>query len=74
MNESTVINHIGLLLTNELSWETGPTGPLRDAWVVMSAGRIESVGVGQAPAADPVSLGRRLVDVLDPGAVDGGAS
>jgi imidazolonepropionase len=54
MTTSTVITNIGLLLTNDLSWETGPTGRLSDAWVVMSNGKIESVGVGAAPAADRV--------------------
>jgi imidazolonepropionase len=54
MSESTVITNIGLLLTNDPSWETGPTGRLTDAWVVMINGRIESVGVGAAPSADRV--------------------
>lgn len=54
MSESTVITNIGLLLTNDPSWETGPTGRLHDAWVVMSDGRIASVGVGAAPSADRV--------------------
>jgi imidazolonepropionase len=54
MTTSTVITNIGLLLTNDPSWETGPTGPLQNAWVVMSNGRIESVGVGAAPSADRV--------------------
>ena len=31
-------------------------------------------GGGADQAADPLPLGRRLVDVLDPGAMDGGAS
>ncbi len=54
MTTSTVITNIGLLVTNDPSWETGPTGGLSDAWVVMSDGRIESVGVGAAPFADRV--------------------
>lgn len=54
MTKSTVIANIGLLLTNDPSWETGPTGRLSDAWVVMSNGRIESVGVGASPSADRV--------------------
>lgn len=54
MTTSTVITNIGLLLTNDLSWDTGPTGRLSDAWVVISNGKIESVGVGAAPAADRV--------------------
>ena len=32
------------------------------------------VAVAETEAADPLPLGRRLVDVFDPGAVDGGAS
>lgn len=68
MNESTVITQIGLLLTNDPNWATGLTGPLRDAWVVMSAGRIESVGIGPPPAADRVidAAGRCVL----PGFVD----
>jgi imidazolonepropionase len=68
VNQSTVITDIGLLLTNDVSWGTGPTGRLSDAWVVMSAGRIESVGVGVAPAADNVidAAGRCVL----PGFVD----
>jgi imidazolonepropionase len=54
MTISTVITKIGLLLTNDSSWETGPTGRLSDAWVVMSNGRVASVGVGVAPSADRV--------------------
>lgn len=52
MSAATVIANIGLLLTNDPTWETGPTGPLRDAWVVMRDGRIDSVGVGGPPPAD----------------------
>jgi imidazolonepropionase len=52
MTTSTVIMNIGLLLTNDLSWETGPTGRLNDAWVVIVDGRIEAVGVADPPAAD----------------------
>jgi imidazolonepropionase len=68
MNESTVITNIGLLLTNDLSWETGPTGPLRDAWVVMAGGQIASVGTGAPPSADHVidAAGRCVL----PGFVD----
>jgi imidazolonepropionase len=54
MTESTVITNIGLLFTNDPSWQTGPTGRLSDAWVVMANGRIASVGVGHAPSADEV--------------------
>ena len=68
MTGSTVIVSIGLLLTNDVNWGTGPTGPLRDAWVVMSGGRIASVGVGAPPAADNVidAAGRCVL----PGFVD----
>jgi imidazolonepropionase len=68
MSMSTVITNIGLLLTNDRSWEAGPTGRLSNAWVVMSDGQIESVGVGAAPAADRVidSKGRCVL----PGFVD----
>jgi imidazolonepropionase len=54
MTEATVITNIGLLLTNDPSWETGPTGRLTDAWVVMTEGRIESVGVGAPPSANRI--------------------
>ncbi len=68
MTESTVIRNIGLLLTNDLSWETGPAGRLSDAWIVMANGRIESVGAGAAPSADGVidAAGRCVL----PGFVD----
>jgi imidazolonepropionase len=68
MNQSTVIINIGLLLTNDPGWDTGLTGRLRDAWVVIVDGRIESVGVGAAPASDRVidAAGRCVL----PGFVD----
>jgi imidazolonepropionase len=68
MTESTVITNIGLLLTNDPSWQTGPTGRLSDAWLVMSNGRVASVGVGNAPSADQVidAAGRCVL----PGFVD----
>ena len=53
-NQSTLIASIGLLITNDLSWGSGPTGQLRDAWVVMLDGRIESVGTGTPPPCDHV--------------------
>ena len=52
MTESTVIANIGLLLTNDPTWASGPTGRLHDAWIVMADEQIESVGVGAAPSAD----------------------
>ena len=49
---STVIDNIGLLITNDAQFEVGATGQLRDAWVVLIDGFIEAVGTGQAPIAD----------------------
>ena len=49
---STVIDNIGLLITNDAEFEVGATGQLRDAWVVLIDGLIEAVGTGQAPIAD----------------------
>jgi imidazolonepropionase len=54
MTQATLIANIGLLITNDPTWQTGPTGRLRNAWIVMSNGVIESVGTGKAPAADHV--------------------
>ncbi len=51
-NGSTVVHGIGLLVTNEPSWDLGPCGELRDAWLVFGDGRIEAVGTGAAPSAD----------------------
>ena len=65
---STVVRNIGLLITNDLSWDNGPTGPLRDAWVVMADGLIAAVGTGRPPAADD-ALDARGRGVL-PGFVD----
>ncbi len=68
MSESSVVVNIGLLLTNDPSWSTGPTGRLQNAWIVISDGRIASVGVGKPPAADHVidATGRCVL----PGFVD----
>lgn len=49
---STVVDNIGRLITNDPSFDNGPTGQLTDAWVVMTEGSIEAVGTGPAPAAD----------------------
>lgn len=49
---ATVIDNIGRLITNDDHLDAGPTGELRDAWVVMSAGSISAVGTGAAPVAD----------------------
>jgi imidazolonepropionase len=51
-SRSTVVDNIGLLITNDAQFEVGATGQLRDAWVVMIDGVIEAVGTGQAPITD----------------------
>jgi imidazolonepropionase len=62
MTQSTLVANIGLLLTNDPSWQSGPTGPLTNAWIVMSAGRIESVGIGATPSTDHmINAGGRCV-------------
>ena len=49
---SVVVDNIGRLITNDASHDTGPTGELPDAWVVMVDGLIGEVGTGVAPSAD----------------------
>ncbi len=49
---SVVVDNIGRLITNDTSHETGVTGELHDAWIVMVDGLISDVGTGAAPAAD----------------------
>lgn len=49
---STVIDHIGRLITNDAQFEVGATGELRDAWVLIVDELIESVGTGLPPTAD----------------------
>ncbi len=51
-NLSTVISNIGLLITNDPSWQHGPTGGLHNAWVVMQSGHITASGDGPPPPAD----------------------
>jgi len=51
-DRSTVVENIGRLITNDPQFETGPTGELRDAWVVFVDGLIESVGTGHPPSAE----------------------
>jgi imidazolonepropionase len=51
-SQPTVVENIGLLITNDAQFEVGATGQLRDAWIVMVDGLIEAVGTGQAPIAD----------------------
>ncbi len=65
---STLIHNIGLLITNDRTWDTGPTGTLRDAWVVSADGRIAAVGTGAPSLADD-ALDARGRSVL-PGFVD----
>ena len=49
---STVIDNIGLLITNDAQFEVGATGELRNAWVLIVDELIETVGTGLAPTAD----------------------
>jgi imidazolonepropionase len=59
---STVIDHIGRLVTNDADLELGPTGELADAWVVMTGAVIEAVGSGTAPGGDRrIDVGGRCV-------------
>ena len=48
-----LVTGIGLLVTNDADWETGPLGELRDAALVLDGERVAWVGpAAQAPAAD----------------------
>ena len=49
---STVVEAIGLLVTNDPDWDAGPGGVVRDAHVVLDGDRIAAVGTGRAPAGD----------------------
>lgn len=49
---SVVVDNIARLITNDAHLGSGPTGELRDAWVVMVDGLIEGVGTGTAPPVD----------------------
>ena len=49
---ATVVEGIGRLITNDAALGLGPTGELRDAWVVMADDVIVEVGQGTPPAAD----------------------
>ena len=66
--QSTLIDNIGLLITNDAHFERGATGQLHDAWVTIGDGLIDVVGTGPAPAADQRidALGRCVL----PGFVD----
>ena len=48
MTGATVVDHIGLLVTNDPALGDGPLGELRDAWAVMVDGRVDAVGTGPA--------------------------
>jgi imidazolonepropionase len=65
---TTVIDEIGVLVTNDPAWDSGRAGVLRDAYVVVDGDRIADVGTGPAPAADErIDAARRCVI---PGFVD----
>jgi imidazolonepropionase len=49
---TTVVEHIGLLVTNDPSLGDGPTGERRDAWLAFTDGVVVGYGSGRAPAAD----------------------
>jgi len=49
---ATVVDGIGRLITNDADLGLGPTGELRDAWLVMGDGVVVATGEGTAPAAD----------------------
>ena len=49
---SIVVDDIARLITNDPRIESGATGELNDAWVVMTDGVIDAVGIGAAPSAD----------------------
>ncbi len=50
--KATVVAGIGRLITNDPALGRGPTGELRDAWLVMADGVVAEVGDGPAPEAD----------------------
>ena len=62
MTASLLVDAVGRLVTNDDSLERGPTGELRDAWLVVEDGVVVAVGTGEAPAADDrLSVGGRAV-------------
>lgn len=65
---ATVVDHIGLLVTNDLELGEGPLGVLRDAAVVFDQGRVTAIGRAGRMAADDVidAAGRCVL----PGFVD----
>jgi imidazolonepropionase len=50
--QSTVVDDIGLLITNDGRLDVGATGRLHDAWVVIVDGLVDAVGTGPPPEAD----------------------
>jgi imidazolonepropionase len=49
---TTVIDRIGVLVTNDPAWEAGRVGVVPDAYVVIDEEHVAAVGTGPAPAAD----------------------
>ncbi|HEY8059686.1 MAG TPA: imidazolonepropionase, partial [Acidimicrobiales bacterium] len=47
-----MVDGISRLITNDAGLGLGPTGELRDAWLVMADGVVVATGEGAAPAAD----------------------
>jgi imidazolonepropionase len=64
---SVVIDHIGLLVTNDPSLGEGPLGIVRDAAVILESGRVTAVTVAGAAADERVDAAGRCVI---PGFVD----
>jgi imidazolonepropionase len=59
---TTVVDHIGLLVTNDPARGAGPLGVLHDAHLVLDGDRVVAVGTGPAPAADRrIDAGGRCV-------------
>ena len=61
MSPTTVLDGIGLLVTNDPSLGDGPLGLLRDACVVFEHGRVVSVGAAGAVADRRIDAGGRCV-------------
>jgi imidazolonepropionase len=59
---STVVGNIARLITNDPHLDSGATGELGGAWLVMRAGLIEAIGTGAPPPADErIDAGGRCV-------------
>lgn len=67
---TTVVDHIGVLVTNDPTLGDGPLGVVRDACVVLDGDRVVHVG----PAGDPAAAADELIDAggrcVLPGFVD----